>query len=310
VTLIAPVLALAARHGRFLLVLGLIAGILLPNLAVAMRPWLQELVGGLLFLAALRIGPRKALGAVADVPVTILLVLLFQLILPLLAVFLFWIAGMLGSPLATALVLMLSASSISGSPNLTIMTGHDPAPALRMLVMGTALLPLIVIPVFWLLPELGGVTLVLTASARLLTVIVATTLAAFALRHFMMPEPDTATLAALDGLSAIAMAVVVVGLMSAAGPALVNAPGKFALWLAAACGANFGLQIVSSLVISRTRIAVDFVPFSIIAGNRNIALFLIGLPPEITDPLLLFIGCYQIPMYLTPIILQQLYRQT
>ncbi len=51
-------------------------------------------------------------------------------------------------------------------------------------------------------------------------------------------------------------------------------------------------------------------PFSIIAGNRNIALFLIALPSEVTDPLLLFIGCYQIPMYLTPIILQQLYKQT
>jgi len=29
----------------------------------------------------------------------------------------------------------------------------------------------------------------------------------------------------------------------------------------------------------------------------------------VTDPLLLFIGCYQIPMYLTPILLGRFYRR-
>jgi len=28
----------------------------------------------------------------------------------------------------------------------------------------------------------------------------------------------------------------------------------------------------------------------------------------VTDPLLLFIGCYQVPMYLTPLFLGRLYR--
>jgi len=50
------------------------------------------------------------------------------------------------------------------------------------------------------------------------------------------------------------------------------------------------------------------VPLAIIAGNRNIALFLTALPTPVTDPLLLFIGCYQIPMYLTPILLGRFYR--
>jgi arsenite transporter len=33
----------------------------------------------------------------------------------------------------------------------------------------------------------------------------------------------------------------------------------------------------------------------------------VALPAGITDPLLLFIGCYQIPMYLTPILMKPLY---
>ena len=48
-------------------------------------------------------------------------------------------------------------------------------------------------------------------------------------------------------------------------------------------------------------------PLGVSAGNRNIALFLAALPATVTDPLLLFIGCYQVPMYLTPIILRPVY---
>ena len=49
-----------ARHGRWGLVLGLIAGLTLPTLAAAMRPWLPQMVAGLLFLTALR--DRAATG--------------------------------------------------------------------------------------------------------------------------------------------------------------------------------------------------------------------------------------------------------
>ena len=48
---------------------------------------------------------------------------------------------------------------------------------------------------------------------------------------------------------------------------------------------------------------------AITAGNRNIALFLVALPPETTDALLLFIGCYQVPMYLTPLLMTRFYAR-
>ena len=50
------------------------------------------------------------------------------------------------------------------------------------------------------------------------------------------------------------------------------------------------------------------VSFGVLNGNRNIALFLAALPVGVTEPLLLFIACYQIPMYLTPLIGKPLYR--
>ena len=50
-------------------------------------------------------------------------------------------------------------------------------------------------------------------------------------------------------------------------------------------------------------------PLAIGAGNRNIALFLVALPPEVLAPLMIFIGCWQLPMYLTPLLLPRLYER-
>jgi hypothetical protein len=300
-------LGLIARHGRAMLVLGLAAGILLPDLALALRPWIGELVAMLLFVAALRVGPRQAIGAFADLRASVGYALVFQVVFPLVAILVFEICRWSGM-LATALVLMVAASPISGSPNLTILTGHDPAPALRQLVIGTALLPFTVVPVFWLMPALGEMVQVLGAASRLLLIIAIAAASAFAVRTLFLRNPAVPTLAAIDGLSAIAMAVVVIGLMSAVGPAIRLQPQALGIALAAAFAGNFGLQLLVTLWFRRNGPKHLAAPLGIVAGNRNIALFVAALPASVTEPLLLFIGCYQIPMYLTPILLGRLYR--
>ena len=59
-------LAFFARHGRLILVLGLAAGVGLPDLAAVMKPYLPHMVATTLFLAALRIGPQQAIGKLRD----------------------------------------------------------------------------------------------------------------------------------------------------------------------------------------------------------------------------------------------------
>ena len=45
------------------------------------------------------------------------------------------------------------------------------------------------------------------------------------------------------------------------------------------------------------------------AGSaRNIALLLLSLPAATIEPFLLFIGCYQVPMYLTPLLMRRVLR--
>ncbi len=298
------VLNIAARNGRFLLIAGLIAGFLLPGVATAMRPWLPEMIAALLLLTAVRIGPRDALGGLSDVTGGLRILVVYQVLLPLVALGVFTALGVAGHHLAFAIVLLLSAPSVTGAPNFTILLGHDPAPALRILVLGTALFPLTVLPILWLGPDLGGTAAIFTAAGRLLGVIAAAVLAGFLIRSLILPELTKAGQGALDGASAILLAVLVVALMSALGPALSERPGTFLLWLGAAMTVNLGLQYIACLVLGQ---APDTPARAIIAGNRNIALFLVALPEAITDPMLIFIGCYQVPMYLTPVLMRRIY---
>ncbi|MGB6118276.1 MAG: hypothetical protein WBF87_08645 [Mesorhizobium sp.] len=302
------VMSVIALYGRHVLILGLVAGALLPDLAIALRPWIGPLIALLLFLAALRIGPRMAVGALRDVGRALGLTAIMQLALPLAAIGLFALVDMRMSAVATFFILMFAASPISGSPSLTVMCGGDPAPALRQLVVGTALLPLTVLPVFWLTPGFGDPGAVVSAVGGLMALIAIAGGGAFLLRATVMKEPKPAALQAIDAVSVIVLAVVVIGLMSAVGPAMFETPLTFVGVLLLVCAVNFAVQVVAALV-ERATGSPSAIATGIVAGNRNIALFLSVLPQSTVDPILLLIGCYQIPMYLTPAVLGRFYAR-
>ena len=295
----------AARAGRYCLVLGLVAGIGLPDLAAVMRHAVPYLVTVLLFLAAFRVGPVEAFGTTRDLGTGIASALGLQLVLPFLVLTAGWLGGWTDTVGLTALVLMTSAPSISGSPNITIMMGHRPGPALRLLVVGTALLPLTVLPIFQALPSLGSPAQAFAAALRLLGVIALSVGAAFALRALWMPKLGEVGRERLDGISAIILGVFVIGLMAPVQPALIETPGLLLYWLAFAYAVSFGLQGAVYLGLAPRDMAGGT---AVVAGNRNVALFLVALPAEVTAPLLLFIGCYQIPMFTTPFLMRAIYN--
>ena len=300
-----PVLSLLgwiAGQGRLFLVLGLVAALTLPGGAMMLRPHLPLLVALLLFLTAFRVGFHNALGDFSGGRRALGQVLVLQLLLPMGVLGVLLALGIEISPFALAAVLMLAAPSVTGAPNFAIMNGADPAPAMRLLVIGTALFPLLVLPVLWALPQLGGAA-GLAASARLIVVILAAVGAGFVARRLLSSRVREPHIRAVDGLNALALAVIVIGLMSAIGPLLRDDPARLLIWVVAVFFLNFGLQIIAFYVYR----GPGRVALSMIAGNRNIALFLIALPEDVIAPLLIFIGCYQIPMYLTPLLLRRLH---
>lgn len=293
-------LHLAASHAKLCLVAGLLTGLLFTSLAEALKPWLPELVALLLFLSAMRIGPARALGGLREARSTLAITAVYQVALPLTALAFVTAVGLEDYALALVLVLVLAAPPVTGSPNFTALMGFDPAPPMRVLILGTALFPLTVLPALWGLPVLGNTETVLIAAMRLCIAIGFAVALGFAAHWTIRPSVHPDRIRAIDGASAIALGIVVVGLMSALGPGLRDAPGTVALWLAFAVTLNFGLQLAAWKFTREPGYAIQ-------AGNRNIALFLVALPPEITDQILFFIGCYQFPMYLTPMVMARVY---
>lgn len=299
--------AFLARHGKLMLIAGLVAGVALPDLALAMRPAIAPLVVFLLFLAVLRLGPEGVKAGMKGIERAVALTLALQLVLPLSAAMLFMALGWLDHALAMGVVLALAAAPITGSPNITLMTGGDPAPALRQLVTGTAFLPLTVIPVFWVMPAFGSPLDVARAAGELLVLITLAGGLALALRHWRVVSGTAGAVAVMDGVAALALGLVVIGLMSAIGPAIIEDRMGLLIALIVVFALNLTLQLAIS-ASARRRDPSRAPALGIVAGNRNIALFLSVLPAETADQLLLFIGCFQIPMYLTPFIMARWYR--
>jgi len=289
-----------------MLVAGLVLGLASPALAHAMRPSVGPMVVALLFLAMLRIGPEGVRIGRAALSRAVGLVCLWQLALPLAVALALTAAGLIEGRFATGAVLILAAAPITGAAHIVVMTSGDPAPALRQTVIGTALLPLTVLPVFALVPAFGSAAEIAAAVLRLLAIILCAGGLALVLRQRRVVRDTVETRTAIDAVAAILLGAVVIGMMSAAGETIRERPVGFAGAMAFVCALCFGLQAAAH-IFSRSapheRPAV-----SVVAGNRNVALFLGVLPTAVADDLLLFIGCYQVPMYLTPLVLPWILR--
>ena len=290
-----------------MLIGGLALGLLFQSVASLARPTIPVFIGLLLFVASFRIGPGGLKRARSQLGTHIQLTLLSQLLLPLLFIAVIATFGWSGI-YVTALLLVVAAAPISGSPNLVIMLGHDPAAALRQLVVGTALLPLTLIPVLLFLPGMGSVLAVAIAATKLLVVILSAAVLGLLLRkHPRLEQLNERQIQQVDGISAILMALVVVGLMSAISDAFTRSPLQLLLLLVFAFAVNIGLQLLGCLVWGKYYGQEYDVPMSVISGNRNIALYLTALPAAVTEPLLAFVGCYQFPMYMTPLLMRRIY---
>ncbi|VVT10507.1 conserved membrane hypothetical protein [Roseovarius sp. EC-HK134] len=297
-----------ARQGRLMLVLGLVVGILAPRLAKELAPFIFPMIVFLLFLSTLRVDVLRAFPAWADVPGYLGITLMMQVAFPMGAIGLLAVMGALTSILGIGMVLVLAAAPLTGSPGLTLMVGGDPAPALRQLIIGTMLLPLTVLPVFWVMPVFGSPAVVAIAAAKLLGVIAVAGGLGLILRRCFSFFQSFQGERAVEGLITVVMTVVVVGLMSAVGPALLTASPELWRTLAVVFGLNFGAQITIFLGVTRFGRAEAAPALAVIGGNRNLALFLGALPANTASDLLLFIGCYQVPMYVTPLVMAPLMR--
>lgn len=277
----------------------------MPWAAETMRQAIPAFIGILLFLALLRILPDSRAAASfrqgGAWSGTLLGVVLAQIGLPLLVLLVMTIGN--APPLwSLAAALVAAAPPISGCPNLVLLLRGDAALAMRWLMLGTAILPLSCLPVMYLLFPEQSVTTLLRPALVLLALIGTSILLAVAVLRLSRSLQWTMNADALDGLGAVVLALMVIGLMAAVHDPHNGWPeiGQ-ALMLAVIINVGFQcLGVIVSVGLKRGRSCS--VATGVANGNRNIALFLAALPAGQMESLLLFIACYQVPMYLTPLL--------
>lgn len=295
-----------------MLVAGLLGGLLWPEAAGFLRPHLRELIVALLFFAALRVAPAAVGYSRAALAHDLALVGALQLLLPILIAALLAAAGWTG-PAATMLILIAAASPIAGSPPIAQMLDLSGSTALRLLVTGTLLLPLTSLLPLRMAFGSAEDFQVLRPALALAAIVLVSSGGAALVRKTLLRDLTARGDQALGGITAILLAVFVLGLMDAVQPALLASPLQVAWSLAFTCLVGFGLQIVGALaylrVFTAPESAADGGAVGVVAGNRNTALFLAALPASQMDPIMVLIGCYQIPMFLTPIVMRPFYAR-
>lgn len=298
------------RRARWALVVGVVVALAAPGLATALRPALPFLVAVIYAFAMARIDLATALGqalrprrfaktfAIAVVMMTATPVVFWSLAS----------AGGLSTGLTAALLYMAAAPPIGSAAALCFMLGLNGVLALELTILCSVLAPFLSPIVAEVL--LGDAMPIAPAALglRLAAMIVGGAVLAVLIRRALKPTWIEANGVAFDGLSAVAMAVMVLPLFEGVGAAAAAAPmmafGVVALVFAANWGAQalaYGAFAASRAIDRRTAGALG-----VCWGNRNTALLLAALPP---DPLFtLFVALYQLPMYFTPLAGSVFYR--
>ena len=304
--------AVIGRHSRVMLVVGLLGGLAWPQAAGILRPHLTELIVALLFFAALQVDPRRLGITRSSLAHDIALVATLQLLLPVLLAGALHLMGWKG-PAATMLLLIGTASTISGTPPIAQMLGLSGGLALRLLVVGTLLLPVTsLLPLRMTFGSAAEFSVVAPA-LRLTAIILVSTGGAWLVRAVILPRMPLDAEQAVGGMTALLLAIFVLALMDAVQPALRADPWQVIGALAFTFAVSIGLQVSAALAYRRSAAPSidprDAGAVGLVAGNRNIALFLAALPASQMEPLMVLVGCYQIPMFLTPIVMGRFYRR-
>ncbi|MEM9027292.1 MAG: hypothetical protein AAGC70_02885 [Pseudomonadota bacterium] len=291
-------------HARGLIAVAPIVALFLTDLSTLLRPALPFLVTLVYATAMMRID----LGAVtreALQPKTLLINLtitfVFMVCMP--AVF-YLIAQVLRFPpeAQAALVYGAVAPPFGSAAAVCLLLGANAALALQLSVLSALAAPIIG-P--WVAELLLGEALEiepLTLGLRIAAMLGAGAVIAILGRRLLRPSRIARHAKAFDGAAAAIMILFVFPLFDGVWDMIAADPWRAAAVLAMVFAANLAVQLI--VVFGSTgAVGVETAgALGVCMGNRNVALYLAALPPS--PFFTLFVALYQIPMYLTPVVMR------
>ncbi len=298
------VLTAIGRRATLLLAVGVFAGLLLQDLAMALRPLFLPSIGLLLFLSVLRLDWQRVM-AYARRPLATGLASIWQLVVS--PVLVWGIATAIGLPpaLVAALVLNAAASPLMSVPAFARLLGLDVELAVVVLAVTTLLLPVTLAPV--VLGLLSRETAIDPAdyAVRVAFFLVLPLAAAWAARRLAGAERINSFDERLQGLTVVVLLVFAIAVMDGVTARILSESGTVLLYLSAAFALNLGFQMITPILFNRMgrRTALSL---GLISGNRNMAL-VFAVTGAVEPDLLLYLAVAQVPIYVSPLLTQRLY---
>lgn len=208
----------------------------------------------------------------------------------------------IAGPHLSSVVYTSAGPPLGSSAAFCLILGLDAAFALELTVLGSFLAPFTMPPVAH---ALLGEAMTIDAgemTLRLVAMIGGATAGAVLFRRLVGPNRIAAHARAFDGLSSIALVLMLFPLFHGLTEMIAAMPGFALATLGLAIAANLGVQVATyplcRLFAPRETAGATALNW----GNRNAALALAALPG---DPLLtLYVALYQFPMYFTPLIMR------
>lgn len=300
-------LAASARHGSPLLAVGIFGGLLLPPLAHALRHFILPEVLGLMTLVLLRVDVAAAFVHLRR-PVRLAVLLFFQLLVSPLLVFAVLAPFSLDPGLRHGIVIFATGCGALSAPAFARLVGLDPELSLLMTLGTTFLVPLTApTVVYWLL----GIDLAIGPGAFMLRLALTVGLplcAALLIRRALGAARLSALGEVVDGGVVWLLMLYGFAVMDGLAARLLHDPRWVMIALASAFIADFGLNLATALAFAGLG-RREAASVGLVAGNRNMALYLAVLPVAGDARIALFFALCQFPLYLSPFLLRPLYRR-
>lgn len=308
--MLSAVLDFIGRHATRFMFGGVLVGLALPWLANLMRPLFVPLLLIPLTLALMRLD-WQAFKAYGRRPVLIVAILAFLLLFcPVLMLFVLKPFG-LPVPLNAAIVLMAAAPPIVSAAAISFILGLDAALAVIVIVLATALVPLTLPPLAFILLGIQVEMSLPEFMARLALLVGSAFVAALVLRRFTSPIWRNEKARLLDGTSVLVLVLFAVAIMAGVTDKMLQSPGYVALTTIAAFIANLSLQAlgygVGRLVFRLGRPASA--TLALLTGNCNMGLVMVALADRAEFDMVVFFAMGQLPMYMLPGLLYPLYKK-
>lgn len=290
-----------------LLAVGIFAGVFIPPLAALFRDFVTVTVAGLMTLVLLRVDLAQVLAYLRRPVLVAAMTTWLLLVMPVIAYAVAMAAGLDG-PLGAALVISATGCAATSSPAFARMVGLDGEISLVVAVVTTLLVPFTAPP---LALGLMGIDLAISLGGlmtRLALVVGLPLLVSIAIRRVVRAEVLHRFGPAVDGSVVWLVVLYGFGVMDGMLAKLLAEPGWVMGGLALAFAGNFGMNVMTALVFlpAGRRLALAG---GLLAGNRNMALYLAVLPAATDERILLFFALCQFPLFLSPFLLRPVYAR-